>query len=128
MRLRQAIRNVSGFSLVEAMVALSIFGIGTILLMQLAPKATQYANHGRMMSVANGLAQAKLEELVGLPSSDGLLSAGTHEDEENPIDGVFNRSWEVTEDVPITGMRRIQIRVSMSTMMADSVATLVTYF
>jgi hypothetical protein len=111
------------------MVALSIFGVGTILLMQLAPKASQYANHGRLMSEANGLAQAKLEELIGLPSSDGLLAAGTHEDDGNPIDGVFNRSWEVTENVPITGMRRIEIRVSMTTtMMADSVTTLVTYF
>ena len=128
MRLRRAIRSASGFSLVEAMVALSIFGIGTILLMQLAPKASQYANHGRLMSVANGLAQAKLEELIGLPSSDDLLTPGTHEDAENPIDGVFHREWEVTADVPITGMRRIEVRVGMSTVMPESVATLVTYY
>lgn len=125
---RAVVKSVEGFTLVEVLVALAVFGIGTIMLLQLSPRATQYSNHGRLMSTANGLAQAKMEDLIGLPSSDAFLTAGAHEDPDNPVQGVFDRSWVVTPDTPFAGMRRIEVRVSMKTIMPDSVATLVTYF
>lgn len=114
-----------GFSLVEAMVALVIFGVGTIMLMQLAPKATQYANHGRQLSEANGLAQGLVEELRALPSNDALLQQGTYTDSTQTG---FVRTWEVTENNPIAGMKRVEVNVSFETIHADSVATVVTYF
>ena len=118
-----------GFSLVEALVALVIFGIGTIALMQLAPRATQYANHARALSIANGLAQAKIEELRGLPVTHGDLADGTHVDPANPIEGNYDRRWLVNADDPIAGMRRVEVRVrATQTARGDSVAVLVTYF
>ena len=114
-----------GFSLVEAMVALLIFGIGTIMLMQLAPKATQYANHGRKLSEATGLAQGLIEELRALPSNDPLLQAGTFTDSTQVG---FVRTWEVTDNNPINGMKRVEVNVSFETLRPDSVATVITYF
>jgi prepilin-type N-terminal cleavage/methylation domain-containing protein len=119
----------SGFTLVEAMVALTIFGIGTIMLMQLAPRATQTANHARALSTASGLALAKVEELRGLPKTHAELNDGTHVDPGNPIDDNYERRWDVTIDDPIQGMRRVEVRVRLqNTASADSVASLVTYF
>lgn len=118
----------AGFTIVEALVALTIFGIGTIVLMQLAPRATQYATRARVMSQASALAQAKVEELRALPETHADLGAGSHVDPDNPIEGTFTRSWEVTNDDPIAGMRRVEIRVQVPTASSDSVATLVTYF
>ena len=114
-----------GFSLVEAMVALLIFGVGTIMLMQLAPKATQYANHGRKLSEANGLAQGLVEELRSLPSNDASLQAGTFTDSTQTG---FVRTWQVIEDNPINGMKRVEVSVSFETLRPDSVATVITYF
>ena len=114
-----------GFSLVEAMVALLIFGVGTIMLMQLAPKATQYANHGRKISEANGLAQGLIEELRALPSNDASLQAGTFTDSTRTG---FVRTWEVTDNNPIDGMKRVEVNVSFETLRPDSVATVITYF
>jgi Tfp pilus assembly protein PilV len=114
-----------GFSLVEAMVALLIFGVGTIMLMQLAPKATQYANHGRKLSEANGLAQGLVEELRALPSNDALLQSGTYTDSTH---AGFVRTWQVIEDNPINGMKRVEVTVSFETLRPDSSATVITYF
>lgn len=118
----------AGFTIVEALVALTIFGIGTILLMQLAPRATQYATRARVLSQANALAQAKVEELRELPQLHNDLVDGAHDDPDNPIDGAFTRTWDVTVDDPIEGMRRVEVRVRIPTASSDSVATLVTYF
>ena len=117
-----------GFTIVEALVALTIFGIGTIMLMQLAPRATQYANRARVMSRANALAQAKVEELRALPRLHADLGAGTHDDPDNPLEGAFTRTWDVVADTPIAGMRRVEVRVRVVTASSDSVTSLVTYF
>lgn len=119
----------AGFSLVEAMVALLIFGIGTIVLMQLAPRSTQVAVQARSLSIANGLAQAKVEELRSLPKGHADLAAGTHVDPGNPLEGNYDRRWDVAENDPIDGMRRVEVRVrAENTTRGDSVAVLVTYF
>lgn len=118
----------AGFTVVEALVALTIFGIGTIMLMQLAPRATQYATHARVLSKANALAQAKVEELRGLPKLHADLTGGSHDDPGNPLEGAFERNWEVTDNDPIAGMRRVEVQVKITTASSDSVATLVTYF
>lgn len=114
-----------GFSLVEAMVALLIFGVGAISLMQLAPKATQYANHGRKLSEANGLAQGLVEELRSLPSNDASLQAGTYTDSTHTG---FVRTWQVIDNNPIDGMKRVAVTVSFETLRPDSAATVITYF
>lgn len=116
---------VSGFSLVEALVTLVIFGIGTVALLQLAPRSSQFATRGRVLSEATSLAQAKVEELRALPKSAADLAAGTHV--EAP-DGVFERRWSVADDDPIRGMKRVEVRVGYPTSSADSVAVVVTYF
>ena len=117
-----------GFTLLEAMVSLAIFGVGTIALLSLAPRATQFTSRGQQVSKAAALAQAKVEDLLALPSNDANLDAGTHDDAANPIDGVYSRQWTVTADNPIQGMSRVVVRVTFPTTSPDSVSQVVTYF
>ena len=108
---------------------LTIFGIGIAALMTLSPRATQVATHARTLSVANGLAQAKMEELRSLPKADADLADGTHVDPDNPVEGSYDRRWLVDADNPIAGMRRVEVRVRPTQVArGDSVAVLVTYF
>jgi Tfp pilus assembly protein PilV len=121
-------KHEEGFTLLEAVVSLAIFGVGTIALLSLAPRATQFTSRGQQVSKAAQLAQAKVEDLLALPSTATDLDAGTHEDTANPIDGVYARQWTVTADNPIQGMSRVAVRVSFPTASPDSVSQVVTYF
>jgi type IV pilus modification protein PilV len=118
--------NQAGFTMIEALVALVVVGVGMLSLLQLAPRATHSGTHGRQISQAMSLAQDKIEELKAMPVESADLSAGTHIDGEDL--GGFARSWIVTGDTPISGMRKVEVRVSYETLSADSVAVLTTYF
>ena len=119
-------RDQRGFSMIEALVALVVFGVGMLTLLQLAPRATHSGTQGRRISEAMSLAQDKVEELRAMPGESGELSAGTHVDAADL--GGFSRRWLVTDDTPISGMRKVEIRVGFETLSADSVAVLTTYF
>jgi Tfp pilus assembly protein PilV len=110
------------------MVSLVIFGVGTIALLSLAPRATQFTTRGQQLTKASQLAQAKVEELRALPGTDASLTDGTHVDSDNPIDGAYQRRWVVSSNSPVQGMSRVQVLVAYPTASADSVAELVTYF
>src|SRR5262245_5529570 len=87
-----------GFTMVEAMVALVVFGLGILMLMQLAPRSTHSGIQGRRVSEAMNLAQAKVEELRALPKLAGDLTAGTHVD-PSALDP-YQRRWIVADDDP----------------------------
>lgn len=114
----------AGFTAVEALVALSLFGVGMLALLQLTPRASHAGLQGRRISQATNLAQAKVEELRALPLNHADLAAGDHADAPTG----YTRSWTVEENTPIEGMRRVSMRVSFETTSGDSVATLTTYF
>lgn len=115
-----------GFTMVEALVALLVFGLGILMLMQLAPRSTHSGIQGHKVSEAMNLAQAKVEELRALPKLSDELTAGTHVDATGQ--DAYERRWIVTEDNPIAGMKRVSVRVKFASASADSVAEITTYF
>jgi len=70
------------------------------------------------MSAAGNLAQDKLEEVERLSYADAALSAGTHQDTNNPVGesgqsgGIYSRSWIVAVDSPISGTKTISVTVT----------------
>jgi prepilin-type N-terminal cleavage/methylation domain-containing protein len=120
--------NERGFTMVEALVTLVVFGVGILSLMQLSPRAVQFANRGKLLSSATNAAQAKVEELRALPSNDPQLEAGVHVGSGDGLPEGFLLRWQVDLDNPLPRMRRVEVRVRYSTASNDSVATLVTYF
>lgn len=54
----------SGFTIVEVVVAISILIIGILAIVQLFPEGLRVGRISKQMSVANNLAQAKIEEVI----------------------------------------------------------------
>jgi len=106
------LRNEEGMTLVELLVVCVILGIAFLGLAGIFPLGMQNLNQSRMRTVATDLAQQKMEELVRLKGNDADLTAGTHDDPDNPVRTTFNRFWTVTDDTPMVGMKKIMVRVT----------------
>ena len=121
------LKSQKGITLVEIMIALVIFGIGIGMAMRTLPESNVTTTRGRNMTIATNLAAEKVEELMGLTFSEADLAQGTHNDPDNPIDLHYERSWLVTDDVPMKGMKRVSVTVNFPTASADSSVTLDTF-
>lgn len=115
-----------GFTLVEMMIALLVFGVGVVAMAQVLPQGIEMRDRGRRMSVATSLAREQIELLRSARVNSPDLAAGTHQDPANPVDGAYRRSWVVQENTPLPGMRRIEVTVSFMTSGPDSVAQVTT--
>ena len=103
-----------GFSLVELMVAITFFGILMLGFLAIFPLGMRSVEKGEKLTVASSLAQDEIERLKALPRADPDLAAGTHLDAANPLLGLYARSWTVADDVPMAGMKAVNLMVSYS--------------
>jgi prepilin-type N-terminal cleavage/methylation domain-containing protein len=116
----------AGFTMIEALVGLVVFGVGILMLFQLAPRSSHLGVRARCVSEAMSLAQGKMEELRAMPAQSADLGAGTHVDAAEL--GNFTRHWVVDDDTPVSGMRRVTVQVNFHTTSADSTVAITTYF
>lgn len=106
------LRSEQAMTLIELLVVCVIIGIAFMGLAALFPLGMKNLSDSRMRTVATDLAQQKVEELLRLAGSDADLTAGTHDDPDNPVRTTFNRSWTVTDDAPMVGMKEIVVTVN----------------
>jgi type II secretory pathway pseudopilin PulG len=119
--------NERGASLLEIVVAITVFGIGLVIAMRTLPESSAKTTRGRNLSIAVNLAQEGIEDLMGRTFFDADLAPGNHSDPNNPLRGHFNRQWTVADATPVAGMKIITVSVDFPTAGADSVATLRTF-
>lgn len=100
-----------GISLVEIMVAMTVFSIGVTMAMRTLPDSNSATTKSRNMANATNIAQQKLEELLELDYDNADLSDGIHNDTKNPIDSHFIRSWSVQADTPVANMKTVEVTV-----------------
>ena len=124
---KSVIGSDDGVGLVEIIIAMLIFAIGISAAIQTLPVSNASTTRSRNITLATNLAQEKIEELSGVPFSHADLVAGTHTDPDNPLEVHFTRSWNVVDDIPITGMKEVDVTVSFNAQSADSTVTLSTY-
>ncbi len=106
-------KSEQGFTLIEVMVALAILTIGIVGISAVFPMAMRDVGKSGSVTKAVELCQEKLEEFHTLTYDAPELDAGyTHADSLNPIGGVYDRTWEVQADEPITGCKLIEVTVS----------------
>lgn len=115
-----------GFTLVEMMIALVLFGVGMMALAQVLPRGLSVRDKARRMSVATSMAQEEVERLRNLPFTHADLAAGNHNDPDNPVDNAYRRTWAVQENTPVEDMKRVSVTVSFPTDSADSQAVVTT--
>lgn len=106
------INNENGMTMVELLVVCVIISIAFMGLVAIFPLGMQNVNESRMRTVATDLAQERMEELLSLRTNHADLTAGTHDDPDNPVRSTFNRSWTVTDDTPVADMRQIEVIVT----------------
>ena len=108
--------NEKGFSLVEILIAITVFAIGILAVgnMQIAAiKGNYFAND---LTKATTLAQDRMEKLISLSYTDSLLggantTATDHNDPNNPVDGRYNIFWNIDPDNLIDGTKTIKVIV-----------------
>ncbi len=121
------LKSQSGVGLIEIIVAMVIFGIGISAAMRTLPDSNKATTRARNLSVATNLAQERIESLMGTPLTSADLSAGNHVDPRNPLERHFTRTWTVRDNVPLTGMKRVDVSVVYEGGGEDRTVTLTTY-
>ena len=108
--------NEKGFSLIEILIAITVFAIGILAVgkMQIAAiKGNSFAND---LTKATTLAQDRMEKLIGLSYTDPLLggantTATDHNDPNNPVDDRYNIFWNIVPDYPVINTKTIKVIV-----------------
>ena len=104
--------NNGGFSLLEVLIALTIFTIGILGMAALQITAIKGNYFSNNLSEATALAQQKFEELVqtdyNLDGTGQPLEAGNHSE----TSGKYTVNWTVQDDTPIQDTKTIIITVT----------------
>jgi len=137
------IKNDSGFTLIEALIAFAIFAIGFLAVGAMQINALNKTNSARQTTEALSVAEDQVEQLRLLPFyTDNLYnvppeldSAAPHEDD---VAGPYTARWTVADDVPIdayddgvliagtlTRSKTIRVWVTLDNNAADIQATIV---
>lgn len=123
MRLQKMkIHNPGGFTILEVLIAMAIFAIGILGVAKMQLSAVSGNSSARGMTEAATVGQQQIEQLMALPYDDSLLSdtngdadAGLDEiaapDHSAVVDTVYNVLWNVADDQPIQGAKKIRVIV-----------------
>lgn len=100
-RRERLITGERGFTLLEILVAISLFAIGILAVAAMQISAIRGNRLGNEFTQAISLAQMQIEELKSEDIGSAALAPGNYNDPNNPIDetgangGIFNRSWVI---------------------------------
>ena len=129
MRRRSEARRNSGFTLVEALVALGVFAVGMAALMPLAVTNVRANANASVRTHALALAQEEIERFRATTFSDlpAVGATGT----PTVLDTVYTRQWSVVGvPTPLTGdgddLRRIRVVVGWNLPNSTGDVTLIT--
>lgn len=107
--LKTKIAAARGFTLIEVLVAVSIFSIAVLGLAIGATTVMRANQTGLNTTIATNLAQDKLEELKAKTAAN-IVSGGPVTTTSGGV--TFSRSWTVTSNSPVTGVKRIDVTVT----------------
>ncbi|MBE0595778.1 MAG: prepilin-type N-terminal cleavage/methylation domain-containing protein [Desulfuromonadales bacterium] len=106
---KQITSSQAGFTLVEILIAMTIFAFGMLAVATLQITALTGNSAARGVTEANALAQNKLEELQSIPFDDVNGSAGP--ETISHYGKAYALSWTVDDDLPVAGLKTIAVTV-----------------
>lgn len=106
----ETIQSPQGFTLLEVTIAVSILAVGLLGVAGMQVAAIRATAGAYRTTEATERAQDRMELLLSLPYDDSLLSEGPHED--TSFSPEYTVTWEVTENKPMHGMKKITVTVS----------------
>jgi type IV pilus assembly protein PilV len=128
--------NDSGFTLVEILVAITIFAVGLLAIAGLQANAIQHNSGSTLRTTGTALAQGVMEQVLSLESDnpllrvtgtniatidpedgDGIIAPDDRDGDDNPTTltllggGSYTANWTVTVDTPVARVSRIVVSV-----------------
>jgi prepilin-type N-terminal cleavage/methylation domain-containing protein len=109
--------NKNGFTLVEILVAASIFSVAVLGLAIGTVSVIRTNQNSHLRTSAVNLAQARFEELRAMTSAAfSALSCPAFDTAgcwDTPVasGATFRRDWRLTADSPVTGVTRIDVKI-----------------
>ncbi len=116
-------RRSGGFTLLELMITLVVLAVGVLALGQMMPAGSRAMNRSRSRTSGTALAAQKVEDLKSLAWTDTNLSAGNRSD----TSGKYTRTWVITDNVPLTGTKKIAVTVAWNSSSGSRSTVLTTY-
>lgn len=117
-----------GFTLIEILVALSIFSVSLLALAVGTISVAQTNNNSHLTATAVNLAQEKLEQLSAMSTSAFAgLSCPTYASagcSDQPVSSkqTFIRSWQMTANSPAAGVTKVEVKIDWTDYTAHSLA------
>jgi len=115
------IKHNKGFSLIESLIAVFIFSVGIVAVLQIFPLGTYIQKTAQLSSTALVLSQEKMEETISLSYSDILTGTSAEDYGSNSDFPSFRRLTEINYFDPNNpsvipgsdlGIKKIEITVS----------------
>ena len=107
-------RNTDGFGVLEVLIAIFLLAIGMLGLVTLQSRGIRGNDLGNRTSQAIALAQDKVEELINDNATEQTIAAGNDNDidETGSAGGIFDRTWQVQADTPVTNAQTLVVTVT----------------
>ncbi len=105
-------KSEAGFTIVEAILAISILAVGLLAMANMQIMAMKTNSSARWQAEQTIHAQDKMEELMALAYTHANLdSAGNPHNEANPPDN-FTITWTVLSNTPVPDTKLITVTVT----------------
>ena len=106
----EKLRKEDGFTLIEVLIALTIFAVGLLGVAAMQTSAIKVNSTAGKFTNLSTWGMDKIEELSALPYSDPLLDSAGNPHQE--VSGDYTISWTVIDDNPATSIKNISITVT----------------
>jgi len=105
-------KKEEGFTLLEVIIAISIFSIGLLAIAAMQTSAIRVNSTGAQLTELNTWGMDKLEELISLSYTDPLLDPAGNTHQDPPNANGYTVSWNITNNSPTQNTKLIQIIVT----------------
>jgi type IV pilus assembly protein PilV len=107
---RKALKKQDGFTLIEVLIALTIFSVGLLAIAAMQTSAIRMNSTGNRVTELSTLGIDRMENLMSLPYTDPQLAVGAYTDPSPPAG--YTANWTVVQDTLVTKTRRITLTMS----------------
>jgi prepilin-type N-terminal cleavage/methylation domain-containing protein len=106
----EKLKKIDGFTLIEVLIALTIFAVGLLAVAAMQNSAVKMNSTADKLTNLSIRGMDKIEELFALPYADPSLDSAENPHQE--MSGNYTVSWTVIDDNPMTNTKNITVTVA----------------